>query len=137
MSWPKLPVSTVLLIKRLLVVLRYEPAAGVVTFIVIVQLLFPASVPLANETEVAPANGAGENEPAPQPLYVTPGAAATCMPAGKVSVKLTPVNVSVVGLDNFKVMVEVPLGEIARGVNVFDIVTDDGLTTFAVLKPTE
>lgn len=135
-SWPKLPVSSDVLIKRFPVVFRYAPA-GAVTLTVIVQLLFPASVPLTNETDVAPANGTGKKAPGPQPLYVTPGVAATCMPAGKVSVKLAPVNVSAVGFVNFKVIVEVPPGEIARGVNVFDIVTDDGLTMFAVRNPTE
>ena len=66
-SWPKLPVSSDVLIKRFPVVLRYVPT-GAVTLTVMVQLLFPASVPLANETEVAPATGTGEKAPGPQPL---------------------------------------------------------------------
>ena len=53
------------------------------------------------------------------------------------SVKLTPVKASAVGLDILKVIADVPPGVIAFGVKVFVSVTDAGLTILAIRAPTE
>jgi hypothetical protein len=99
-----------------------------------VQTLLGARVPLEKDRDPAPA----ENEPdpmgatrvgVPQPV-VEVVVFAVVMEDGKVSVKFTPAIVSVVGLVNLIVMTEVPPGEIAFGVKVFEMVTEDGLTMF-------
>ncbi len=67
------------------------PAEAAVTFTVMVQMLFADNVPFAKEMDVSLPVNAGENAPAPQPLYVTPGVPDTTKPLGKESAKLTPV----------------------------------------------
>ena len=113
------------------------PATADVTVTVIVQTLFADKVPPENETLVSPPASTGEKAPAPHPLNVTPGVLCTAKPAGKVSVKLTPVKVSVVRLVNLNDMTEVPPGEIAFGVNVFWIVTLEGPIIDAKRAPVE
>ena len=101
----------------------------------IVQMLFGAIVPLIKERDVSPPVNGDEKVPLPQPLKETPGVLYTANPAGKASLKLTPVIVSVVGLFILKVMVEVPPGEIALGVNDLDIVTDEGPIMLTMRAP--
>ena len=100
------------------------------------HILFGDIVPLTKERDVSPPTGAGENVPAPHPLKETPGEECTANPEGKESVKLTPVIVSEVGLLILKVIVDVPPGEIAFGVNDLNIVTDEGPNIFTMRAPT-
>ena len=69
----------------------------------------------------------------PQVLVVV--VLARVMPAGNVSVKVTPVTASVVGLVNLIVIREVPAGAIAFGVNDLSIVTSEGPIIFAIRNP--
>ena len=98
---------------------------------------FGDNVPPEKERDVSLAASGGEKAPAPQPVYVTPGVPATFKPPSNVSVKFTPVNVSVVGLVNLNDMTEVPPGAIAFGVNAFWIVTLEGSTIDAMRAAAE
>src|SRR6185369_16022424 len=80
--WPVLMAS----MKRLFVVLVSAPVAVGVTFTLITQLLFAASVPLENVIELAPATAVSVG--VPQPLVVAAGGVATTRFAGRLSTKL-------------------------------------------------
>ncbi len=98
----------------------------------IVQLLFGASVPLENETALAPAVGAKVGEP--QPVVEAFGVPATVITpgvVGRLSVKLRPVTVTGVGLVNVKVRLDIPLTVVGSGLKFFEIVTADGSNTYA------
>ena len=110
----------------------YVPATGTVTFTLIVQLLFGASVPLENEIEVAPA--VGEKVGVPQLVVVAPVGFATVIApgeVGKVSVKLSPLTVTGEGLVNVKVRAETPPAFVGSGLKFFAIVTADGSKIYA------
>ena len=111
----------------------YEPATGTVTFTLIVQLLFGASVPFEKEMEAAPATGAKVG--VPQPVVVAPGVGATVIAPGvvsSVSVKFKPLTVTEVGLVNVKVNAETPPALVGSGLKFFAMVTAEaGSTIYA------
>ena len=100
---------------------------GTVTFTLMVQVPFAAIVPFEKESETAPAVGAKVGVPHPE-VDALVGLATTIAPGlvGRVSVKLTPVSVTGVGLVSVKVSVEIPLTVVGSGLKLFAIVTTDG-----------
>src|SRR5438876_764971 len=72
------------------VVLTFEPLVVAVTATETVQVPLVAMVPPEKLNEVLPAAGVKVGEP--QPLVLALGVAATCKPAGNVSVNPTPVS---------------------------------------------
>src|SRR5688572_3508594 len=95
-------------------VLFFVPLVVAMISIVTVQEPLAAIVPPLNEMEVFP--GAGEKAGEPQPEVEAFGVAATSVPAGKESVKATPVRaVPALGLLMVKVKVEIPLTTIGSG----------------------
>jgi hypothetical protein len=100
----------------LLVVFTFVPAVVAVTLTVTVQVPLAAMVPPEKLTDVLPAAGAKVGEP--QPVAVAFGVAATCRPAGNVSVKAMPVRVvPTFGFVIVKVSVLVPPTAIGFGEN--------------------
>lgn len=91
-----------------------------------------ASVPFENEREPAPATGAKVGEPHPE-VEAFVGLAMTIVPGavGSVSVKLSPVNVTGVGLVNVKVRVEMPPTVVGSGLKFLVMVAADGSTMYA------
>jgi hypothetical protein len=121
------PVSSVP-IKRLLVVFVYVPVARIVTFTLIVQVLFAAMLPFENEMDPAPATGANVGEP--QPDVEAFGVLATTIAPGvigKVSVKFSPLKDEGVGLVIVNVRVETPPTFVGSGLKFLEIVTAEGL----------
>jgi len=101
-------------------VLFFTPAVVAVTSTVTVQEPLAAIVPALKVNVVLPAAGAKVG--APQLVVVAFGVAATSKPAGKASVKATPVNaVPVFGFVIVKVKVEVPPTAIGSGAKFFAI----------------
>jgi len=97
------------------VVLTALPSVVLVTATVIVQVPFAATVPPLRLTAVPPAASAGLNVP-PQVLVVVNGAAMV-RPAGKASLKVTPVSAApVFGLVMVMASVEVPPDAMFAGV---------------------
>jgi hypothetical protein len=127
--------SIEVLIKRLLVVLTYVPAAAV-TFTVIVQTLFADKVPPLSFIPGSPAFNMplllSVSDP-PQVFVVV--VFASVIPVGNVSVNVIPATASVVGFVNLMVSREVPPGAIAFGLNDLLIVTTDGPIIFAIREP--
>src|SRR5689334_11077654 len=116
--------------KRCAEVLEYVPLTGTVTLTLMVQLLFGASVPFENEMEAAPAVGAKVG--VPQPVVLAPvGLATTMAPGvvGNVSVKLSALMVTGVGLVSVKVRAETPPVVVGSGLKFFEMVTTEGLST--------
>lgn len=113
-SVAKLPVSTDVLINKLFDVLLYVPLVEAVTLTAIIHVLKPATVIFENVSGSLTVAGDGD---APHPVYVTEELARV-IPAGKSSIKLTPVSAAEPGLLIVKVRVEVPPGLIVFGENV-------------------
>lgn len=93
----------------------------------IVQVLFPAMLPLENEIEAAPAEGAKVGEP--QPVVEALGVLATTMApgvVGKVSVKFKPLKEEEPGFVMVNVSVETPAAVVGSGLKFFEIVTAEG-----------
>jgi len=108
------------------VVLFFTPTVVAVTSTVTVQLPLAAIVPPLKVNVVLPAAGAKVG--APQPVVVAFGVPATSSPAGRASVKATPVNaVPVFGFVIVKVKVEVPPTAMGSGAKFFAI--EGGATT--------
>jgi hypothetical protein len=100
------------------VVLSLAPLVVAVTLTVTVHVPLAAMVPAEKLTDVFPIAGAKVG--APQPVVETFGVVATSRPAGKVSVKATPVSaVPALGLVIVKVKVLTPPTAIGFGENAF------------------
>ena len=109
---------------------------GTVTFTLIVQLLLGASVPPVKRMPGSPAASAPpvlSNSDPPHVLDVLSGVATTMAPGevGNVSVKLSPLTVTGVGLVNVKVNAETPPTLVGSGLKFFEIVTAEGSKTYA------
>lgn len=125
------PVSSVPM-NRFVEVLLYVPVTGTVTFTLIVQVPFAATVPFENDSEAAPAAGVKVGVPQPDGEAFA-GLATTIVPGvvGSVSVKFSPVSVVGVGLVMVKVNVETPLTFVGSGLKFFVRVTTEGSRTYA------
>ena len=109
------------------VVLSLEPEVVGVTFTLTAHELLAAIVPPLKLMVVSPAAGAN----VPPHVLLEPGTAATCRPAGKVSLTATPLKaVPVLGLVMVKVRVEVPPTEVVVGEKALLIL--GGATTVSV-----
>ena len=86
-----------------------------------------ARLPLENERDAAPAEGAKVGEP--QPVVAAFGELATTMApgvAGRLSVKFSPLKEAEVGFVRVKVSVETPPAVVGSGLKFFEIVTAEG-----------
>ena len=83
------------------------------------HVLFAATVPFVNESEVAPAAGTKVGEP--QPAVVAAGGFATVMFGGRLSVKLYPLTVAGFGLVKVIFSAETPLTVVVLGAKLFEI----------------
>jgi hypothetical protein len=102
------------------VVFTFEPLVVAVTLTLTVHVPLAVTVPPERLSDVSPAAGAKVGEP--QPEVVVFGVAATCKPAGKESVKATPVSaVPAFGFVIAKVSVLTPPTAIGFGENAFAI----------------
>ena len=103
------------------VVLTLLPPLVPVTVTLTVQVMPASMVPPEKVRLVAPALGANTGDPHPD--VSASGVAATCIPAGKLSVKPTPVNATVFeeGLVMVKTRTLVPFTLIEEGVNPLEI----------------
>jgi hypothetical protein len=114
------------------VVLTFEPGAVGVTLTTTVHVPLAAMVPPEKLSDVLPAAGANVEEP--QPLVLALGDAATCNPAGKESVKATPVSaVPAFGFVIVKVSVLTPPTATGFGENALAIL--GGESTVSVSAP--
>src|SRR5512141_1814969 len=106
-------------------VFGYEPFTAAVMSTVMVHVPPTAIVPPEKLNNVAPATGAKVGEP--QPVMVTLGVVATCIPV-RVSLKPTPVSATVLttGLLMTILSVLVPPGRMGLGEN--DLTTSGGVT---------
>ncbi len=104
------------------------PEADALTSTLISHVLFGAIVPFENEIEPLPALGANVGEPQPTKVAFV-GVATTKfgVPVGKLSVKLTPLIVTVVvfGMVSFKVAVVTPSARIELGTKLLVIFRSD------------
>jgi hypothetical protein len=122
-SVPVLPVPPFVEL-TLPVVFTFEPLLVAVTSTVTVHVPLAAIVPPVKLTEVFPAAGAKVGEP--HPVDVMFGVVATCKPAGKLSVKATPVKaVPVFEFVIVKVRVLTPPTLIGFGENTFEMLGGD------------
>ena len=122
----ELPVLVVPM-KRLFETLLYVPAVGAVTLRLIRHVLFAATV--TPETEIEPAPATGAKVGVPQPLVAAPvGLATTIAPGevGKVSVKLTLLTATGLGLVIVKLSADEPLALIGVGLKLLLMVTAAG-----------
>ena len=131
----KWPVSTPPT-RRWFDVFAYVPLVGVEgteTSTLATHVLLAATLPLENETELAPAVGAKVGEPQPEVEKVAGVATTIWFPdsAGSGSVKLAPLTADGFGLDMTKVRVDVPPATAGEGENVFEIVSAAGSTMLA------
>jgi hypothetical protein len=130
-SVPVLPVPPLVEV-TLPVVLTFAPAVVAVTLTVTVQVPLAAIVPPEKLSDVLPAAGAKVGEP--QPEVEALGVAATCNPAGNVSVKATPVRVVLAfGLVTVKVSVLTPPRAIGLGENALAMLGGAMTVSVAVL----
>ena len=104
-------------------------APVVVTLTEIIQLPLAAIVPFENESEVAPA--AGEKVGVPQLVVVAFGVLATCILAGRGSVKLYPLIAPALGLVIVILKTEVPPTLTVLGLKLFEMETLVGSTMIA------
>ena len=95
------------------------PAVVAVTLTLTVQEPLAGIVPPLNVSVVFPASGA---QVAPAHVVAAAGVAATCTPAGRLSVNAAPVSVAVFVLVSVNVSVETALTAIGFGANAFAIV---------------
>jgi len=115
--------------------LTYVPA-GAVTFTVIVHTLLPAKIPPLSLIPGSPTFNAPLLSSVSDPPHVlVMVVSANVMPPGNVSVKVTPVNCSVVGFVNLIVIDDVLPGAIAFGPNDLLIVIEEGPIIFAIREP--
>ena len=114
-------------------------SAGTATRTLTVQLLLAATVPLAKETEEAPATGAKVAAPQPDVANVAGLATTIWLPAsdGSVSLKLAPPIAAALGFPMVKVSVDVPPATAGAGENALAKVSAVGSTMLAIQLLTE